>query len=521
MFAVYYAIPCHGGMNCHGGDNMRWSIIMAIVSFTAFGQTNITFSFAGDKGAEGCGKTKQAGIETSAESLRYTGTGWDAKMYRSVKLAKGNYMISGRARGTTILQLKRTFDYKEKALVNLNLTRDEWRTDWRQFEAESGNYILIISFGAAGETKGEVQWIKIEQAPIVPDTDTPDISLLEKERPDPAIVRGCMTGLSTNREDFSAMRELGANVVRIPFGPYMYNMAKYKKELWDAMPIMLDLLEAQVKCAQAEGIKVVPVLGSKLMEGKIKMNTHEFWDHPDLERNFCKIWEMVVKRLAPYRESIWALDLFNEALDWDQMPYAPRQWRTLAISGIKAIRAVDKDIWVIYETGPGGMHWGFDGLKPLPDTHVIYGAHFYSPHEFTHQGVGTTVGTDLAEVMKKINVRYPGDVNGLVWNKEAMEKSLATTVAFQSKYRVPIYFGEFSVIKWAPKEDAVKYLTDVVDIFEVNGWSWCYHSFREWPGWSFEHDESFWDQKSAAPKPVTYETERAKVIKAGLRKNGK
>ncbi len=498
---------------------MKWSIIMAILSAAAYAQTVASFDFSGEKGADGWGKTKQASIETSEGSLRYTGSGWDAKMYRSVRLEKGNYTISGRARGTTVLQLRRTWDAKEKALVNLNLTRDEWRTDWRQFETDGGNYILVISFGAAGETKGEIQWIKIEQAPVLPDTDIPDAAVLEKERPSPAIVRGCTTGSSTNRETYAALRATGANVVRVFFGPKAYYLKKKTAGIWDAMPDMLDHLEAQVKCAHEQGIKVVPVLGGIIMDGKVNNSSSEFWDHPDIEKNFCRIWEMVAQRLLPYRESIWAYDLYNEALDWGQMPYPPRQWRTVAIAGIKAIRAIDKDVWVVYETGPGGLSSGFDGLKPLPDTHVIYGAHFYSPHEFTHQGVGNIANTDLAEVMKKINVRYPSEVNGRVYDKSVMEQELATTAAFQKKYRVPIYFGEFSVIKWAPKEDAVRYLTDIIDVFEKNGWSWSYHAFREWPGWSFEHDDAFWDQKSPVPAPTTNETERAKVVKRGLAKN--
>lgn len=498
---------------------MKWSFIMALISAAAYAQSAASFDLSGDKGADGWGKTKQASIETSADALRFTGSGWDAKMYRTVKLEKGNYTISGRARGTTVLQLRRTWDAKERPLVNLNLTRNDWRTDWRQFETDGGDLILVIYFGDAKETKGEIQWIKIEQAPVLPDVDIPDVAVLEKERPSPKIVRGVMTGSSTNRETFAAIRELGANVVRLPFGPYQHYISRHNKNLWDAVPIMLDHLEAQVKCAQNEGLKVVPALFGKIVEDDVKVSSSAFWDHPDIEKNFCRIWEMVAKRLMPYRDSIWAYDLYNEALDWGQMPYPPRQWRTIAIAGIKAIRAVDKDVWVVFETGPGGLSSGFDGLKPLPDTHVIYGAHFYSPHEFTHQGVGNIANTDLAEVMTKINVRYPGDVNGRMWNKGEIEKDLASAAAFQKKYRVPIYFGEFSVIKWAPKEDAVRYLTDIIDIFEANGWSWCYHAFREWPGWSFEHDESFWDQKSPVPAPAANETERAKVVKRGLAKN--
>lgn len=28
----------------------------------------------------------------------------------------------------------------------------------------------------------------------------------------------------------------------------------------------------------------------------------------------------------------------------------------------------------------------------------------------------------------------------------------------------------------------------MIDLFEAHGWDWSYHAFREWQGWSVEHD---------------------------------
>ena len=32
------------------------------------------------------------------------------------------------------------------------------------------------------------------------------------------------------------------------------------------------------------------------------------------------------------------------------------------------------------------------------------------------------------------------------------------------------------------------YLRDCIAIFDEYGWDWTYHAFREWPGWSVEHE---------------------------------
>ena len=49
-----------------------------------------------------------------------------------------------------------------------------------------------------------------------------------------------------------------------------------------------------------------------------------------------------------------------------------------------------------------------------------------------------------------------------------------------------IYVDEFSAIAWA--QGAENYLRDCIALFEEFGWDWTYHAFREWNGWSVEHE---------------------------------
>ena len=57
---------------------------------------------------------------------------------------------------------------------------------------------------------------------------------------------------------------------------------------------------------------------------------------------------------------------------------------------------------------------------------------------------------------------------------------------FQLRHDAIVYIGEFSAIAWA--EGAGEYLTDCISIFEEYGWNWSYHAFREFTGWSVEHE---------------------------------
>lgn len=487
------------------------------------GEIHLSFTFAGDESTSGWNKTEVISLSTQPEWLGLAGKGWDAKIFRRISLPAGHYVLSACGKGNILaVQLKTSWDPKEKSPVNLNLARTDWRTDWRPFSTDGSDLYLVVTTGGTAAAESAIKWIKIDSAVALPDTDIPDIKALAKERPSPAIVRGATIGGigSANRDqNFHDLAALGANVVRFWIKVNPVKDGKGLAELGPDWERSLDQLEATVLAAQAVGLKVVPTLDGGAVADQFKTTEYDYWADPELGAKLGKIWQDVAKKLLPHRDTVWAYDLYNEPLDWSQMPYVPRQWRDVAKQIVRAVRVVDQKSWMVYECGPGGMEWGFNGLKPLPDTRIVYSTHFYSPHEFTHQGVHNIQGTDLAEVMKELNIRYPSEVNGLLWNRRQIQNNLQLVADFQQKYQVPILIGEFSVIRWAPKDDGERYLSDLIDIYESHGWSWIYHSFREFNGWSFEFDDQYWRQGMPSPLPATEETARAKIIKSGWGKN--
>ena len=107
-------------------------------------------------------------------------------------------------------------------------------------------------------------------------------------------------------------------------------------------------------------------------------------------------------------------------------------------------------------------------------------------------------------------------INGRQWDKAQLEEVLQPVVDFQRKYGVHIYIGEFSAIRWAPGDSAYRYLKDLIDVFETNGWDWSYHAFREWSGWSVEHGP---DRQDTTPTPTP--TDRQNLLRDWFKKNAK
>jgi len=372
-------------------------------------------------------------------------------------------------------------------------------------------YMVLFINSAASCKKGEADKVGLSEM-------IPDSALFSKEHPSPLTVRGFMMNQIFDQQDCDDARAWGANVIRVQLHPANYATI-WNKTFWDAWPSFLDQLEKQIKQAKQAGLKVVVDLHDPPFQNVADFDQPEIWNRTDLDEMFCKVWTDISTRLLPYKDVIWGYDILNEPLDRSQLPAVTKQWKPLAIKIVQAIRKVDPDTWIIFEPGPGSLFSGFKGLSPLPDLHIIYSAHFYYPADFTHQGVYNIAGTDLAVAMQTINIPYPSVINGVQWDKPQLEQILKDADEFQSRWKVPIYVGEFSVIRWAPKDAAVRWLQDVVDLFESRHWSWSYHAFREFQGWSLEHDEQFWEEGMPDPQPVTYETERAKVIKKTFLKN--
>ncbi|MDR0869472.1 MAG: glycoside hydrolase family 5 protein [Planctomycetaceae bacterium] len=222
---------------------------------------------------------------------------------------------------------------------------------------------------------------------------------------------------------------------------------------------------------------------------------------------FVAAWEKLAKRYKD-AEMVWSYDILNEPVEGNM----PEQdgllhWRDLALKTSKAIRRVDPVKAIVIEGepwgGPDALEW-FEPFDPKEVPNVIYSAHCYVPHPFTHQGVYDS----------PTGLKYPGEIGGKYWDKNELRKALRVPAEFAKDYGVSIYIGEFSAIRWSPDGSAYRYLKDCIDIFEEQGWDWAYHAFREWDGWSVEHGSDPKDHKPAAEP-----TDRELLLRSWFEKN--
>ena len=222
------------------------------------------------------------------------------------------------------------------------------------------------------------------------------------------------------------------------------------------------------------------------------------------QTRFVEVWQRIARRYKGVK-GIWGFDLANEPIE-TSLTEGLDDWPGLAQRAALAIHKIDKTRTLIVEAAYGANPDGFSVLAPIDIPNVVYSVHMYLPHTFTHQGV---FGPSKP-------FSYPGDIDGKIWDRAQLEKALEPVIAFQKRYGVHIYVGEFSAIRWAPDDSAYRYLKDLLDIFEQHGWDWTYHAFREWDGWSVEHGS---DRADTTPSKIP--TTREKLLRSWYIKNRK
>ena len=348
----------------------------------------------------------------------------------------------------------------------------------------------------------------------------------------PDTVRGFNTyGAAMTPQNVDELRnEYGANVVRLQIHPQNY-ATKHNVPLDQAWKAVLDETEQGLIEAGRRGMMTVLDLHSVPIPGS--KNAPAFWDDDATAAVLVDCWQQIVERFAPYRDYVWGYDLLNEAHNTAELPLGAAKWPGWAQQITDAIRARDTETPIIFEPSPGALPRGFkenewidagpgypikfQGDFPLlDDDNVIYSVHWYELHDYTHQGIAynnaSPVSTDWPDKMV-----YPGTNGDQSWDKETLRELMRPVLDFQHKYNVPIYVGEFSTVRWAP--GASQYIRDSVELFEEYGWSWTYHSYRDWHGWQLDYTDTMTSDVNSANAIATNPTDRELTLKSYFARN--
>ena len=289
--------------------------------------------------------------------------------------------------------------------------------------------------------------------------------------------RGVMSPHRMTEDDFDTLAAWGATLLRFQMtngpkprpgeAPPAY-LARYREWLGGR----LDHLDRDVlPLTVGYGMEVVVDLHTP--PGGSDENGFLMFREKALADAFVDCWRDVACRFLG-RAGIYGYDLCNEP---NQRAPAAFDYWTLQRLAAEAIREIDLETPIVVESNNMDSPLAFSYLCPLDLPNVIYQLHMYEPGDFTHQipKAGRMFSPEMA-------VSYPAPGK----DRAYLERTLAPVREFERRHGAKIYVGEFSASAWAPGAD--RYIRDCIALFEEYGWDWTYHAFREWEGWSVEHE---------------------------------
>lgn len=310
-------------------------------------------------------------------------------------------------------------------------------------------------------------------------------------------MRGVMSpSKAVTEDDMRTLRDWGAKLIRYQMnrGWGAKNANRDIDDYYKWLDERMDHLEEILGWAKTYGLKVVVDLHTVPGGRGGTRECNLFFEKPYRDC-FFECWRRIATRFRG-RKEIYGYDFINEPVQHNptECDYLELQRKAAEI-----VRAIDPDTPVIVESNEMDAPQAFWYLKPLRMDNVIYQVHVYCPGSLTHQlGAKPKDGWSV----------WPDEKKG--WNKDYLRAQLKPVLEFQRKTGCRIYVGEFSAVAWAPGADA--YLRDCIDLFEEYGWDWSYHAFREYAGWSVEHEGE--DAKSLVPAA---DTPRKRVLLEGFR----
>ncbi len=210
----------------------------------------------------------------------------------------------------------------------------------------------------------------------------------------------------------------------------------------------------------------------------------KFWNDPKQLDDVIKKVEELAAYFKDSGQELGAYEILSEPLLREGRKVSvPRQWPGFRERIVTTLRKQDPQRWIMVAPGPGALPGGYKAMHKLDHERIIYSAHMYIPHDYTHQGIGK----------RKRGLTYPGYVGKRHWDRQALENALAPLRNFQKKNNVPVWIGEFSAVRWA--DGAEQYVIDVADIFDSYGWSWAYHTYGGYHGWNPDYDSLYASDK--------------------------
>lgn len=259
-----------------------------------------------------------------------------------------------------------------------------------------------------------------------------------------------------------------------------------------------------INVADSLGIKIVitPISlpGGRWVQNNNGVQDGRLWKEEKFQQQTIRFWKELATRLQghpaivgynlknePHPERFLGQEKYGEEqiLKWyETVKNTPGDLNLFYKKLIKAIRETDDETPIIVESGMYATTWTFKYLEKFDDPFILYSFHMYEPYRFTTQRInkGRFAYGDTLPAAENWGKQ-------IVVNKNTLEEIIRPVNEWAQKNGIPpnrIWAGEFGCSRKV--KGVENYLSDLISIFNKNGWHWAFYSFREdvWDNMDYE-----------------------------------
>ena len=303
------------------------------------------------------------------------------------------------------------------------------------------------------------------------------------------------------REDIRDAAEMGFDHMRLPIDEeQMWDEEGNRNE--DAFQLMEDCIGW---CLENELRIIIDlhILRSHHFIAKEK----PLWTDPAEQEKFYDLWRDLSSVLNKYPNDFLAYELLNEAVADD-----PELWNNLIANAVAAIRELEPERTIVIGSNKWQQAGTFDELKvPENDPNIILSFHFYEPFLLTHYNAGWTPLKGYTGPVHYPGVilsqeefdPLPGEMKteatrsfvGREFDKQWILNEWTKPIQKAKKLGLPLYCGEFGIIKGPSEEDGFRWYQDMIDLFEENDIAYANWNFKSGSWGLKDEDGSKREQK--------------------------
>lgn len=290
------------------------------------------------------------------------------------------------------------------------------------------------------------------------------------------------------RDDVLRIAEWGFDHIRLPID---------EEQLWDEHgrqeAAAWDLLDAGLDWALAAGLNVVVDLHILRNHSFGQADEPALFREPAEAERFIGLWRQLSARMHSRPCNRVAYELLNEAVATD-----PADWNRVALGAHAAIRALEPERQLILGSNRWNSVFTYDQLQVPDDRRTILTFHYYHPMFITHHRASWSPEGRMYDGP----IRYPGrpiadehlhlvrrneshrlvDLDLALLNKPydraQLLADLAQPLAAAQRSGLPLYCGEFGVIKLAPWPVREAWYRDIVGVFTEHGIGWANWDYK-------------------------------------------